>query len=142
MFTKKEVEYLKSQRLARIATVSPERQPDVTPVGYEFDGQYIYIGGHNVGTTRKFKNVQAGNAKVALVVDDLKTTNPWQPRGIRIYGSAEIVRKAGWLGDGLYLRIKPEVSWSWNIEYASDRPGQQGIHKTTHSSLFAFSLMI
>lgn len=133
MFTEKEVEYLKSQHLARIATVSPDGQPDVIPVGYELDGQQIYISGHDVTTTRKYKNVQAGNAKVALVVDDLKSVNPWQPRGIRIYGKAEVVRMVGRLGDGLYLRIKPAVSWSWNIESASNRPGKQGIHKTTHS---------
>ena len=134
MFTEKEVEYLKTQRLARIATMSPDGQPDVTPVGYEFDGQHIYVSGHNVTTTRKFKNVQSGNTKIALVVDDLKSVNPWQPRGIRIYGRAEVVRRVGWLGDVLYLQIKPEVSWSWNIEFTFDRPGKEGIHKTRHDS--------
>jgi pyridoxamine 5'-phosphate oxidase family protein len=41
----KEIEYLKSQRLARIATAAfpthEERsvQPDVVPVGFDFDGE-------------------------------------------------------------------------------------------------------
>jgi pyridoxamine 5'-phosphate oxidase family protein len=37
MFSDKEIAYLQSQRLARIATVSKERQPDVAPVGFDFD---------------------------------------------------------------------------------------------------------
>jgi pyridoxamine 5'-phosphate oxidase family protein len=48
--------YLKSQRLARLATVAPDGQPDVAPVGFEYDGQYIYIGGHNPDHTRKYRN--------------------------------------------------------------------------------------
>jgi pyridoxamine 5'-phosphate oxidase family protein len=45
MFSEKELSYLKSQRLARIATVSNTQQPDVAAVGFEFDGEHFYIGG-------------------------------------------------------------------------------------------------
>ena len=38
MFSSQEVAYLHTQRLARIATVSAHTQPDVAPVGFEFDG--------------------------------------------------------------------------------------------------------
>ncbi|HEX9196809.1 MAG TPA: pyridoxamine 5'-phosphate oxidase family protein [Candidatus Bathyarchaeia archaeon] len=38
---------MKSQRLARIATVSNKGQPDVVPVGFEFDGQYFWVGSHS-----------------------------------------------------------------------------------------------
>jgi pyridoxamine 5'-phosphate oxidase family protein len=44
-FTEDETAYLKSQPLARIATVGPGGQPDVTPVSFEFDGTYFYVGG-------------------------------------------------------------------------------------------------
>ena len=44
-FSDEEVAYLRSQRLARIATVSPDGQPDVVPVGYQFDGTHFYVGG-------------------------------------------------------------------------------------------------
>ncbi len=47
MFSEPEVEYLKSQRLARIATVSSKGQPDVVPVAFEFDGKYFYVGSHS-----------------------------------------------------------------------------------------------
>jgi pyridoxamine 5'-phosphate oxidase family protein len=115
MFTEQEIAYLKSQRLARIATVSAEGQPDVTPVGFEFDGRFFYVGGRNIAQTRKYRNVRSGNSKVALVVDDLVSTRPWSPRGIRIYGTVDFVERQGYVGPGVYLRIQPEVSWSWNI---------------------------
>ena len=126
MFTQKETEYIKSQHLARIATVSTEGQPDVTPVGFDFDGSVFYVGGHNLQKTRKFRNIQSGDNKVALVVDDLVSIDPWRPRGIRIYGTADSVERNGHLGPGTYLRIKPEISWSWGLEGPV-------AHKTVHT---------
>jgi pyridoxamine 5'-phosphate oxidase family protein len=41
MFSEKESAYLKSQRVARIATASKRLQPDVAPVGFDFDGTYF-----------------------------------------------------------------------------------------------------
>src|SRR3972149_1602809 len=95
MLTEKEITYLKSQQLARIASVSADGQPDVMPVGFEFDGQVFYVGGHSPTHTRKYKNVRAGNTQVALGVDDLVSVDPWRPRGIRIYGTAEFVEREG-----------------------------------------------
>jgi pyridoxamine 5'-phosphate oxidase family protein len=43
MVSGQELQYLTSQCLARIATVSTQLQPDVAPIGFEFDGQYFYI---------------------------------------------------------------------------------------------------
>lgn len=40
-FNDEEIGCLRSQRLARIATVAPDGQPDVVPVGYEFDGTHL-----------------------------------------------------------------------------------------------------
>ncbi|MDQ3807783.1 MAG: PPOX class F420-dependent oxidoreductase [Thermoproteota archaeon] len=126
IFSEKEIEYLRSQHLARIATSSQDGIPDVTPVGFDFDGKYFYIGGMNVTKTTKYTNVMKNN-NVALVVDDLKTINPWDPRGLRIYGTAEIVARenipAVQLRDNshfkpTYIKIKPIKKWSWGI----DRP--------------------
>jgi len=116
-FTEEEIAYLRTQRLARIATVSADGQPDAMPVGYQFDGTYFYVGGMNPVKTRKFRNVRGGNTKVALVIDDLVSVNPWTVRGLRIYGNAELlVRQEGQFGPGQYMRITPTVSWSWNLE--------------------------
>jgi pyridoxamine 5'-phosphate oxidase family protein len=116
MFSDKEVDYIKSQKLARIATVSSGSQPDVAPVSFEFDGQYFCVGGVKMTTTLKYKNVLNGNEKVALVLDDVESVSPWRPRGIKLHGRAEIIERNGWLGEGFYLQITPERYWSWGIE--------------------------
>jgi len=116
MFSEQERAFLQAQPLARIATVATDGQPTVDVVGFEFDGARFYIGGHSVQATRKYKNVVAGNTKVSLVIDDLKSLQPWQPRGIRVHGIAEVAQRNGHLGAGSYLVITPEVSWSWGIE--------------------------
>jgi pyridoxamine 5'-phosphate oxidase family protein len=133
MFTENEIAYLKSQPLARLATVAPDGQPDVAPVGFEFDGQHIFIGGHNANNTRKYRNLRAGNHSVALVVDDLQSIQPWRPRGVRIYATAELVEREGRFGPGVYMRITPSASWSWGIEEPTFRGGKFGPHKTIHT---------
>ncbi len=69
-FSEKESKYLKEQRLGRIATVSPDIQPHVVPVAFEFDGSHFYVGGWNLEKSLKFRNIRQNN-KVAFVVDDL-----------------------------------------------------------------------
>jgi pyridoxamine 5'-phosphate oxidase family protein len=109
-FTDEELAYLASQPLARIATVDDEGQPDVVPVGFTFDGTCFTITGFDSTNTRRHRNVSSGHHLVALVVDDLVSTNPWTPRYLRVYGTAEIVG-----GSHPRLRIRPTVSWSWNL---------------------------
>lgn len=127
MFTKEEAAYIRSQHLVRIATISNDGQPDVVPVGFEFDGTFFYIGGRNLSHTRKYQNVNHGNFKVSVVLDDLLSVDPWNPRGIRIYGTADLIEWQGYAGAGIYIRIKPDVSWSWNIESPQ-------VHKAVHTS--------
>lgn len=127
IFSPKEIEYLSSQRLARIATAAvsthEERsiQPDVVPVGFDFDGNYFYVGGINLLKSTKYRNVLKNN-KVALVIDDLKSIDPWDPRGMKIYGTADIVTHQGGYMDSTdhpnpqYIRITPKRKWSWGIE--------------------------
>jgi pyridoxamine 5'-phosphate oxidase family protein len=134
MFTELELGYLRSQRLARLATVSSESQPDVAPVGYQFDGQRFFIGGFDITKTFKYKHVKAGNVKVALVVDDLAPGGGWKPRGVKVHGTAQIVDRDKGEG-GAYLIITPTRSWSWGIEataYGSDGVPQS--RKTAHAS--------
>lgn len=116
MFSEKEIQYIKSQRLARIATVSTQLQPDVAAVSFEFDGQHFYIGGLQQEKTLKYKNVVNGNRKVALVIDDMESFNPPKPRGLKIHGIAEIEERQGRERSGRYLKIRPQKYWSWGIE--------------------------
>ena len=119
ILSQKEIEYLKTQRLARIATAAVSTQddtsiqPDVVPVGFDFDGKYLYVGGMNLLKSTKYRNVLK-NAKVAIVIDDLKSIDPWDPRGIRIHGTADITtRKDGYMEstdhpNPQYIRITPQ----------------------------------
>ena len=132
MFTEKEIGYIKSQKLARIGTVSASLQPDVSPVGYEFDGTHFYIGGMNNQATRKYKNIENGNTQVALSIDDLESIDPWRPRGIKVFGTAEIVPREGYAGSGSYLRITPTISWSWSVEGSAMVDGKFAPHKIVH----------
>jgi pyridoxamine 5'-phosphate oxidase family protein len=126
IFTQKEIEYLKSQRLVRIATAASTQQegsvqPDVVPVGFDFDGEYLYVGGMNLLKSTKFRNVLKNN-KVAIVVDNLKSIDPWDPRGVRIYGAADIVTRQGGYMENTdqpnpqYIRVNPKKKWSWGVE--------------------------
>jgi pyridoxamine 5'-phosphate oxidase family protein len=132
-FSEEEIAYLRSQRLARIATVSADGQPDVVPVGFEFDGSHVYVGGIDPARTRKFRNVRAGNTKVALVIDDLVSADPWTPRYLRIYGTAEFVERSGQFGPAAYMRITPAISWSFNLDglpFTHDR--EITVRRTVH----------
>ena len=129
MFSEQELAFLQSQPLTRIATADRAGQPTVDAVGFQFDGARFYIGGHQLSTTRKYKNIVAGDRKVSLIIDDLKTRDPWAPRGIRIQGIAEVVQREGHLGTGSYLAITPLVSWSWCIEEPEAEQGLIGPKK-------------
>jgi len=127
-FSEDEVAFMASQPLARVATVDDGGQPDVVPVGFEFDGTYINIGGFAPETTRRHANVLAGHNKIAVVIDDLASTQPWSPRYLRVYGIAEVVD-----GQRPHLRIRPTVSWSWNLggeplDHKSMAPPKRTVH--------------
>ncbi|MFI7543382.1 PPOX class F420-dependent oxidoreductase [Actinoplanes sp. NPDC049599] len=135
-FTDEEIAYLRSQPLARLASVGAEAQPDVVPLAFEFDGTHFWVGGSggSVRRTRKIRNVEAGRRRVALVIDDLVSLDPFVARGIRVYGYADgPVERTGMVGPGVYLRITPEVSWSWNLagEPVGDTwyPSRRAIHR-------------
>ena len=123
MFSKAEQDYLKTQRLARVASASKKGTPEVSPVAFEFDGRYFWIGSHSqyiFFKTRRYKNITSGGGRVALVVDDLESVNPWRPRGVKVSGTAEVMDHDGMFGQGKYLRITPLVTASWGIEPSED----------------------
>ena len=123
-FSKEELDYLRTQRLARVATTSSRGVPEVSPVGFEFDGRYFWIGSHSkeiFPTTRRYRNIVQGNRRVSIVVDDQASVDPWRPRGIKVAGTAEVLEHKGIFGTGMYIRITPKVSASWGIEPSRDR---------------------
>lgn len=122
MFSQSEIAYIRSQRLARIATVSPKTmQPDVAAVVYQFDGEHFFIAGLEQEKTMKFRNSRA-NPKFAFIIDDLESVKPWLPRGIKIHGDVDVVERPSEHGSPLHLRLRPRVKWVWGI----DEPTLQG----------------
>ena len=135
IYSEPEIQYLKSQRLARIATADRQGKPDVSPVAFEFDGMHFFIGSHSQDiflSTRKYKNVKEGNKEVALVIDDLESIQPWKPRGMKINGTAEVIEHNGMFGPGKYLKITPSVSWSWGIKGLRQPREGEFLVKTVH----------
>ena len=134
MFTERELAYLRSQPLGRIATVAAGGQPDNAAVGFQVgDDGVITVAGMDMAGSRKGRNVLDGETRVAFIVDDLETVQPWKPRGIRIYGRAELLGAEGDPPHGGRLKITPEVSWSWQIEGDSMASGAFRPHRTVHS---------
>jgi pyridoxamine 5'-phosphate oxidase family protein len=116
------IAYLQSQRLGRLATVDRDGAPQNNPVGFRYNDEFgtIDIGGRNMGATRKFRNI-AGNPKVAFVVDDLASVQPWRPRCVEIRGQAEALRDVAGQSSGLsaeIIRIYPERVISFGLDPA------------------------
>lgn len=122
-FTDKEIEYLRGQRLGRMATSSRDCAPHIVPVGFRLDApaETIQIGGHGLSNSKKWRDLQA-NPKIAFVVDDLESTDPWTPRGVEVRGVAELhleggeqlFGSGGW--DSVWFAVRPQRIISWGIE--------------------------
>ncbi len=124
-FTPAELDYLASQRLGRLATVDADGVVQANPVGFVVeDGGTIVIGGYRMGASRKFRNV-AATGRAALVVDDVKSLNPWQVRGIEIRGRADAATDPEPPIPGTtteVIRIPPETVFTWGVE-----PGEESM---------------
>jgi pyridoxamine 5'-phosphate oxidase family protein len=85
-FTNEEIAYLNSQRVGRLATSGADGQPHVVPVVFRYNPKEdaIEIGGHGGFAKRKKYRDVLHNPRVAFVIDDLASVNPWMPRGIEI----------------------------------------------------------
>jgi pyridoxamine 5'-phosphate oxidase family protein len=115
------IAYLATQRLGRLATVDPDGAPQNNPVGFRYNPDLgtIDIGGRNMGASRKFRNL-ATNPRVAFVVDDLASVQPWRPRMAEIRGHAEALRDeeygAGFSSE--IIRVYPDRVISFGLDPA------------------------
>jgi pyridoxamine 5'-phosphate oxidase family protein len=99
IFTPTELEFLRSQRIARVATVGPTGWPHVVPVMYsvtddgalEFDVDGV-----------KLRNLQA-EPRAAMVVDAMGPK-----RGVSMQGRAELIAPER-------ARVTPEHKFSWGL---------------------------
>jgi pyridoxamine 5'-phosphate oxidase family protein len=113
VFTDAELEYLTGgRRLGRLATVGADGTPHVVPVGWIYNAarDTIDIGGAELDKTKKFHDVSR-TGRAAIVIDDVKSTDPWHPRAIEVRGRAEAIALPTPL-----IRIHPERIVSWGLE--------------------------
>jgi pyridoxamine 5'-phosphate oxidase family protein len=137
MFTQPELDYLATQRLGRLATVQRDGTLQVNPVGFAYNPgtRTIDIGGYNMAASRKFRNV-AANGRVAFVVDDVPSTDPWRVRCVEIRGRAEAVdAPTGGAGrtDGAIIRIHPRQIISFGIIDPDRAPLDMAVSRRTVS---------
>jgi pyridoxamine 5'-phosphate oxidase family protein len=122
IFTEDELEYLRSQRLGRLATAQPNGTLQNNPVVYWYNAELdcIDIGGRAMATTQKFRNV-AANGKASFVIDDMVSRRPWRVRGIEIRGLAEalvdqpVPPELEFLSPEL-IRIHPRRLFTWGLD--------------------------
>ncbi|HZV51761.1 MAG TPA: pyridoxamine 5'-phosphate oxidase family protein [Candidatus Dormibacteraeota bacterium] len=98
-FTPAEIEFLRSQRIGRLATVGPTGAPHVMPVMYELreDGSLEFDA-----DGIKLRNLRH-EPRVALVVD---TMGP--RRGIAVQGRAEVIGPER-------VRLRPARRYRWGL---------------------------
>jgi pyridoxamine 5'-phosphate oxidase family protein len=127
-FTDAELEYLATQRLGRLATAQPDGTLQVSPVGFRWnpDTGTIDIAGYRMSASRKYRNA-ADNGRVAFVVDDVASIQPWRVRCLEIRGRAEAVPAPPGTEpgtDGALIRIHPRRIISFGLEQADVPPHQ------------------
>lgn len=133
-FTERELEYLSEQRLGRLATVRPDGTVQNNPVGFGYNERLgtIDIAGRNLAASRKFRNVAAGS-KVAFVVDDIASLDPWTVRCLEIRGDAEALTEppdSAAPFDGPIIRIHPRRIISMGIDPGNPASGSRTVRGT------------
>src|ERR1700756_913111 len=128
-FRPHELAYLREVQLGRLATIQPNGMPQVSPVGFTYNADLgtIDIRGYRMSATQKYRNI-ATNDKVAFVVDDIASRDPWRVRCLEIRGVAEQAtapRATGAAGDALdaaIIRITPTRIISFGIDDTETEP--------------------
>jgi pyridoxamine 5'-phosphate oxidase family protein len=99
LFTPNEIEFLRSQRIGRFATVSPSGWPHVVPVMYSVDDEgALEFDVDGV----KLRNIQA-EPRAAMVVDAMGPK-----RGVAIQGRASLIAPER-------ARLDPDRRFSWGL---------------------------
>lgn len=99
VFTGAELEFLRSQRIARLATVGPTGWPHVVPVMYVLDPNLAFE--FDVDGV-KLRNLKA-DPRAAMVVDAMGPK-----RGVSMQGHAELIGPER-------ARLKVEHKFSWGL---------------------------
>lgn len=130
-FKPHEIAYLHASDLGRLATVQPSGMLQNSPVGFTFNEELgtIDIAGYRMSHSQKYRNIAHDN-RVAFVVDDIFSRDPWRVRCIEIRGTAEQVVTSASIGpagddlDAAIIRITPRRIISFGIDDQDTEPHQ------------------
>jgi pyridoxamine 5'-phosphate oxidase family protein len=124
-FTAFEIEFMKQADLGRLATIQPGGTPQNSPVGFTYNEELgtIDIGGYEMAKSRKFRNI-ADNDRVAFVVDDITSRDPWRIRCLEIRGTATQAEADG----ADIIRILPRKVISFGIDDQKTEPHELVVH--------------
>jgi len=91
MLSNSDIDFLTSQRVARIATIKARnKSPHLVPICFAFDGKSIFTT-LGVGSQR-LKNVEQGSKATILVDEYEEEKSEWKVlRGLLIYGNTKIL---------------------------------------------------
>ena len=83
---KKRDEFLKDQKILRLATIGKDKTPHIAPVWYRYSGKKFYIGTNT--KTKKVQNIEK-NQKVSCCIDiGVNAPNIY---GVLVQGNANII---------------------------------------------------
>ncbi|KAA9373683.1 PPOX class F420-dependent oxidoreductase [Microbispora cellulosiformans] len=131
IFTEREIEYLRGQRIGRLATLQPNGTLQVSPVGFRYNPglQAIDIAGRAMAASRKFRNVLA-NGRVAFVVDDVPSVDPWLVRCLEIRGYGEALAEPADSAaplPGPIIRLHPRRVISFGVDPGNPASGARDV---------------
>ena len=118
-FKPHEIAFLNRADLGRLATVQRNGTPQNSPVGFSYNADLgtIDIAGFHMSASQKWRNI-AHHPKVAFVVDDIASRDPWRVRCLEIRGTAAQVGQ----GDSALIRITPIRIISFGIDDPDTEP--------------------
>jgi pyridoxamine 5'-phosphate oxidase family protein len=130
-FKSHEIDFLRQADLGRLATIQRDGTPQNSPVGFTYNESLgtIDISGYRMSKSQKYRNI-AHNNKVAFVVDDIASRDPWRVRCLEIRGTAEQAEAPptrGAAGDELdtaIIRVTPRRIISFGIDDQVTEPHQ------------------
>jgi pyridoxamine 5'-phosphate oxidase family protein len=126
-FKPHEIEFMRRADLGRLATVQRNGTPQNSPVGFTYNEQLgtIDIPGYQMSKSQKYRNI-AHNEKVAFVVDDIASRDPWRVRCLEVRGTAaqaQVPTDDDHL-DSAIIRITPRRIISFGIDDQETEPHQ------------------
>ena len=83
---KKRDEFLKDQKILRLATIGKNKTPHIAPVWYRYSGKKFYIGTNT--KTKKAQNVKKNNRVSCCVDVGVNAPNIY---GVLVQGNANII---------------------------------------------------